>query len=408
MIRTVSLWVKAGNQFSNAENFSATRINNIIALIFALTLTAQLPFMPMFWHKGGNIQCIINVIAILCCSLVPVFSHLKHPFASRVALVSVYISYLVVTAIHLGSLANVHYFFLLGVFATPFIFQTDSPVTSRSIIILFGLLTILFGFLNPSTTVADLGYVELVSTTNLINLVIAGMLCAFYIQVNTQIDREKVNHERKRSENLLLNILPAPIARRLKESNQPVADYFDEATILFADISNFTELSRQKSPVQLVTLLNDLYSEFDLLLDRFRLEKIKTIGDEIMAVCGVPNCDNEHAILVCECALEMQQCFDNFCLSHQLSNGLRIGINSGPVVAGVIGKNKFSYDLWGESVNMASRLESSGESHRIQISQQTYDKVKHRFVCEPRGNIEVKGMGTVQSYWLIRSAPNKP
>ncbi|WP_416304919.1 adenylate/guanylate cyclase domain-containing protein [Neptunicella sp. SCSIO 80796] len=401
MLRTVSLWIKAGSQHSTLDTISPIRINNVVTLIFALTLCAQVPFMPAFWDQGGANQCLINLAAILLCIIIPLLNHLRQHLLARLALISIYSGYLILTALHLGAQANVHYFFLLGVFATPFIFQVDSPLLSRTIIGYFALLTLLFGFINPPTPASHLDYSQLVGTTNLINLVIAGILCAFYIQLNTQLDREKVNYERKRSENLLLNILPPAIAKRLKESSQPVADYFDQATILFADISNFSQLSQHKSAIELVSLLNDLYSEFDLVLSRYRLEKIKTIGDEIMAVCGVPNSDKYHAVQVCECALQMQHCFERFCREHQLDNGLRIGINTGPVVAGVIGKNKFSYDLWGEAVNLASRMESYGESHKIQITENTYLQVKDQFQCRLRGKIEVKGMGEINSYWLM-------
>ncbi|WP_438863054.1 adenylate/guanylate cyclase domain-containing protein [Neptunicella sp.] len=402
MHKIISLWIRAGSQATSLDNVNPTRITNIIVLILGLTLTVQLPLMLSFWDQGGAKQCSINLFAILCCPLVPLFNHHHRLLLAKLSLILIYICYLIATAMHLGSQANVHYFFLLGIFVSPFLFQSDSPLLSKAVIVLFGLLALLFGFINLPTEQSNVSYSQLVGISNLINLVFAGTLCAFYIQLNTRMDRDKINLERKRSESLLLNILPASIARRLKESNQPVADYFEQATILFADIANFSTLTKQMSAIQLVALLNDLYSEFDLILSRYRLEKIKTIGDEIMAVCGVPTTDKQHAIQVCECALQMQHCFEHFCKSHNINNGLRIGINSGPVVAGVIGKNKFSYDLWGEAVNMASRMESNGQRDKIQITEHTYQHVKQHFQCKLRGQIEIKGMGKINSYWLLK------
>lgn len=406
MLTILSVWIKAGSQYSTADSISSVRITNIISLVFALTLFIQLPLMLFYWQQGGQLQSLINSLAILLCPLVVQSNRNNMELLAKFILVSIFICYLMATAWHLGPRANVHYFYILGIFSCPFIFQTNHHVINKLLIGLFGLLTLIFGFMTGSSVYQDNAYIELVRSSNLINLTCASLLCAFYIQRNTMLDREKLKYERERSDKLLLNILPTSIAKRLKESNKPVADYFDEATILFADIANFSAISKHHSALKLVTLLNELYSEFDLLLLQYHLEKIKTVGDEVMAVCGVPERDICHARQVCRCALKLQQCFAQFCISHHLDNGLRIGINTGPVVAGVIGKSKFSYDLWGESVNMASRMESYGQSHKIQITEKTYRLIHHEFICHPRGKILVKGMGQVNCYWLLAEKSN--
>jgi adenylate cyclase len=401
MLTLFHSWIKAGSQHSQAETISSLRICNIAALVLCLTLLAQIPLMFFYWHQGGDLQCLINLLAIVLCPLVVWLNHLGLMLWAKCFLIANFISYLIATSLYLGPDANVNYFFLLGVFTSPFIFETEVPTLSRSVILLFSALTVIFGLLPTELDYLQSPYVQLVSSSNLINLAFGGVLCAFFIQHNKQIEKNKLKLEKARSEKLLLNILPLTIAQRLKVSSKPVADYFDQASILFADISNFSELSRYISALKLVTLLNEIYSEFDLILARYHLEKIKTMGDEIMAVCGVPERDDCNARQACRCALQLQQSFAQLCITHHLSNGLRIGINTGPVVAGVIGKSKFSYDLWGEAVNLASRMESYGQTHKIQITDNTYRLVKNDFICHPRGKITVKGAGQVSSYWLL-------
>ncbi len=206
--------------------------------------------------------------------------------------------------------------------------------------------------------------------------------------------------EQEKSEKLLLNILPATIADRLKRHPTSIADSFSSATVLFADIVGFTELSSRLSPQDLVQCLNQVFSRFDNLAERYGLEKIKTIGDAYMVVGGLPNASDNHAESIVEMALAMQGELDeiNRSLNHNLN--IRIGINTGPVVAGVIGIRKFIYDLWGDAVNVASRMESHGEPGAIHISEATYELIKGKYVCESRGQIYIKGKGEMHTYWV--------
>jgi adenylate cyclase len=401
MLALFYLWLKAGSQHATTDTLSALRRSNLATLVLALTLLAQIPLMFVYWQHGGALQCLINLSTIACCPIVVLLNQKGSLLLAKFTLILIFISYLLATSAYLGPDANVFYFFLLGIFTSPFLFENENPLLSKIVILLFGTLTLLFAFFPLDLNYLNSPYVALVRSSNLINLVLGGLLCAFFIQRNKQLEREKLRKEQRLSERLLLNILPSAIALRLKQSNQPVADYFDQASILFADISNFSELSRHLSALKLVCLLNEIYSEFDLILRHHHLEKIKTMGDEIMAVCGVPELDSCHARQACRCALRLQQSFNQLCKTHNMCNGLRIGINTGPVVAGVIGKSKFSYDLWGEAVNLASRMESYGQSHKIQITDSTYHLIKNDFVCLPRGKINVKGTGLVHSYWLL-------
>ncbi|MBE7380084.1 MAG: PAS domain S-box protein [Leptolyngbya sp. SIO1E4] len=212
---------------------------------------------------------------------------------------------------------------------------------------------------------------------------------------------EALRMEQERSERLLLNILPAAIADQLKRNTQSIAYRFDEATILFADIVNFTELSAALPPTELVDLLNEIFSAFDHLAERHHLEKIKTIGDAYMVVGGIPNPIPNHTHAIAEMALDMQAAIAQFKRQDDSPFQLRIGIGTGPVVAGVIGLKKFSYDLWGDAVNVASRMESQGVANTIQVTAEVHEHLKNHYHFEERGIINVKGKGEMMTYWLL-------
>ncbi|MCS6988115.1 MAG: tetratricopeptide repeat protein [Chloroherpetonaceae bacterium] len=233
-----------------------------------------------------------------------------------------------------------------------------------------------------------------------------GLEAKFEIE---RIEREKeiyrlkhveIKAEQEKSERLLLNILPKSVAERLKQGEQVIADYFKEATVLFADLVGFTTLSARFKPETLVVMLNDIFSSFDDIAERFGLEKIKTIGDAYMAVAGVPIPRDDHAEAVAEAALQMMSEMRRINAGGDVPISLRIGINSGPVVAGVIGTKKFIYDLWGDTVNTASRMESHSAPNEAQVTETTYRLLRHKFIFEPRGAIEVKGKGLMNAYFL--------
>ncbi|MEG5136262.1 MULTISPECIES: adenylate/guanylate cyclase domain-containing protein [unclassified Microcoleus] len=231
------------------------------------------------------------------------------------------------------------------------------------------------------------------------------LVSAVATQLGSMIQRKQAEAalklQQEQTEKLLLNILPKPIAERLQKEQKLIADHFDEVTVLFADLVGFTEFSAHKSPTQLVEILNGIFSEFDMLSELHGLEKIKTIGDAYMVVGGLPTAREDHSEAIALLALEMQVALRKFNLKIGESFQLRIGIHSGSVVAGIIGISKFSYDLWGDTVNVASRMESNGLPGKIQVTAQTYERLKEQFVFEDRGQIAVKGKGTMLTYWLI-------
>jgi adenylate cyclase len=207
--------------------------------------------------------------------------------------------------------------------------------------------------------------------------------------------------EQQRSERLLLNVLPAPIATRLKAGEQVIADAFPEVTVLFADLVDFTRRSRQVRPAEVVATLNELFSAFDALAQRHGLEKIKTIGDAYMVAGGLPTPRPDHAQAIAELALAMQAEVTRRTDPSGQRLAVRIGIDTGPVAAGVIGTSKFSYDLWGDTVNTASRMESHGIPGCIQVTERTYQRLRDGYRLERRGPIPVRGMGEMVTYLLV-------
>ena len=231
---------------------------------------------------------------------------------------------------------------------------------------------------------------------------IAVILLAYFVTQKNQLFM-LLQNEQAKSENLLLNILPKEIAAILKNESRTIADHYTEASVLFADMVGFTPLSAKLEPVEMVELLNEAFSFFDSLLDKYGVEKIRTIGDSYMVASGVPRVRSDHAQALVHMALEMR----DYIVTHTFCKGqhveFRIGINSGPMIGGVIGRRKFVYDVWGDAVNIASRMESHGLGNAVQITQTTYELIKDEFVCEPRGPVNVKGKGDME-VWLVLSA----
>jgi len=215
-----------------------------------------------------------------------------------------------------------------------------------------------------------------------------------------QAEKELVEIEREKSERLLLNILPGAIANRLKGGEKTIANGHATVSVMFADLCGFTALSRKTSPTDLVTMLNRIFTEFDIIVEKYQVEKIKTIGDCYMMVGGLPSHRDDHAQAVAAAAMEMVSALERINQSNGTELQMRVGIHTGPVVAGVIGKIKFTYDLWGDTVNVASRMESSGLPGMVHLSEQTQQALSGDFLTEERGFVECKGLGQVKTYFL--------
>ena len=213
--------------------------------------------------------------------------------------------------------------------------------------------------------------------------------------------QKNIKEEQEKTDALLLNILPSSIAERLKNGETLIADDIENATVLFADLTGFTELSASTRAKDLVMLLNNIFSVFDELVTKYSLEKIKTIGDSYMLAGGIPEPSDNHAESVAEMALEMLEVLPEIRTETKKSINIRIGINSGDVSAGVIGKRKFAYDLWGDTVNIASRMEAYGKHDRIHVNDTTYNILKDKYLFEKREKLDIPGKGKMQTYFLI-------
>jgi len=295
--------------------------------------------------------------------------------------------------------------------STPFFFIMPVII---SIAILRGWLRPLFVFLILADLLAlsfiQYSHPELVTPYPSVQVKYLDILYSFglitiFVLGYTLVSLYNLDQRRKQADELLLNILPEPIAEKLKYSpTQTIAQNFSNVSILFADVVDFTPLSSSMNPTEVVSLLNEVFSYFDTLVEKYGLEKIKTIGDCYMVAAGVPLLRTDHAHVITRLALEMR----DYITQHDFQGrrlSFRIGINSGSVVAGVIGRHKFAYDLWGDAVNTASRMESHGKANIIQITRPTYELIKNEFQCEGQGLIYVKGKGEMEIWHVMGVAP---
>ena len=284
---------------------------------------------------------------------------------------------------------------LTGVFGALFFYDTRKAVPA---FLAFVVLTIVSGLADPmlATRAATIptGLRVAFFVLNILGVAVTAYLLLQY-------SLRSRDAALAQSEGLLLNVLPRSIAVRLKRDPGVIAERFDDVTVLFADIADFTPFSERTSPERVVGFLDHVFSAFDRLTQEHGLEKIKTIGDAYMAAAGLPEPRSDHAIAAAELAIAMQSALARSCEELGIDLGMRIGIASGPVVAGVIGRHRFIYDLWGDTVNTASRMESSGIPGRIQVTEETYGRLRDRFTFEDRGEIDIKGKGRVHAYLLV-------
>ncbi|MBI1307210.1 MAG: tetratricopeptide repeat protein [Bacteroidetes bacterium] len=241
------------------------------------------------------------------------------------------------------------------------------------------------------------------------NVSLSGACVLMLFLLVVVLQRNRIKKGKKRSDELLLNILPEEVADELKKNGNSDAKLFDEVTVLFTDFKNFTQWSETLSPAELVNIINEFFTAFDRIIDEYKIEKIKTIGDAYMAAGGLPTKNKTHAYDVVKAALDLRDFIklkrEEGAQQGKMIPEIRIGIHTGPVVAGIVGLKKFQYDIWGDTVNTASRMESSSEAGKINISASTYQIVKNRFVCENRGKLEVKGKGLIDMYFVVGVLP---
>jgi len=324
-------------------------------------------------------------------------------FAGLGLAATMYLQLAVITFVYFPHESGIHYYYF-AVISLSFLVTRGEDRFWLILVILASLFTFtVVEYIRPTPVSmvelppAVFSKIHAASTLGTVFLILMVIL-VFYIET-TRI-QENLKKERDRSEGLLLNILPSHIAEKLKTDHEVIADNFTDSTVLFADMVGFSSLVSEKSPEWVVKMLNEYFRAFDTLVVKFGVEKIKTIGDAYMAVSGVPVPKANHAHAMIELAIEMLES----CRAIGEENGypvrLRIGINSGPVAAGVIGHRKFVYDIWGDTVNIASRMESNGIPDAIQISDSTYQIVHEQFRFKHRGKLQLKGRDPIEIYTL--------
>ncbi|HJQ60450.1 MAG TPA: adenylate/guanylate cyclase domain-containing protein [Vineibacter sp.] len=345
---------------------------------------------------------IANAVAMLLYAGIPRLHRLGH-LAGPIAITLLFYADMLAYICLLGTGIGIQFYILIGA-ALAVLYVGPSHValgvaagTVAAALIIAVLLTVPYdtGLLPEWLIVASL--VTNVSVSFGALLLIVSYALGEAARAETAAEREY-----ERSERLLGNILPSSIAARLKsESNVVIADRYDEASILFADMAGFTARASETAPADLVQFLNRVFSDFDRLVERHGLEKIKTTGDSYMVVSGLPATRTDHAQALAQLALEMRDATTGWRDPHGRTVPIRMGIGSGPVVAGVVGTRKFFYDVWGDAVNVAARMETTGSAGRIQVSQDTYERLKDQFELEARGEIEVKGKGRMPTWFLL-------
>jgi class 3 adenylate cyclase len=283
---------------------------------------------------------------------------------------------------------------LVGVFGALFFYSARQAVPW---FVVFVALTIISGLMDPRLAATAPSIPTGIQVTFFVLNILGVSLTAYLLLQYSVRARDAALAQ---SDGLLLNVLPRSIADRLKRDPGVIAERYEDATVLFADVADFTPFAERTAPEQVVGVLDGIFSAFDILTERNGLEKIKTIGDAYMVAGGLPEPRADHAEAIVALAVEMQSEFARVCNTLGLGLAIRIGIDSGPVVAGVIGRRKFIYDLWGDTVNTASRMESHGVAGRIQVTEAVYRRLRDRYRFEERGEIEVKGKGRIRVYLL--------
>ncbi|MDQ6794770.1 MAG: adenylate/guanylate cyclase domain-containing protein [Chloroflexota bacterium] len=284
---------------------------------------------------------------------------------------------------------------LVAAIGTLFFFTADESIPW---FVAFLVLTGLSGLLEPALSRSPAAIPDPIRTAFFV-LNVTGVSLTAYVLLQYVVRARDAAFAR--SEGLLLNVLPRPIAERLKREPGVIAEAHAEVTVLFADVVDFTPFTERTEPERVVSVLDEIFTGFDALAALHGLEKIKTIGDAYMVAAGLPEPRTDHAEAMAEMALDMQADFGRICTPLGLDLAIRIGMDSGPVIAGVIGRHKFTYDLWGNTVNTASRMESHGLAGRIQVSEATYRRLCDQYSFEDRGEIEVKGRGRRRAYLLV-------
>lgn len=387
---------------------SVTRPQRILnfATWIAAFFTAALGILQTFTGSGVLYIGLINLAVAAIFLAIP----LLHRFGNIIAaLVFVAVAYASLTFVgtQVGTDSGVQFYYLVSASLAVLVLGTDHLKLASTVVAIGAGLCVTLQFLVPPDTgiqprwALNAGFV--MATVSACVMMFATV---FYAMREATRAEAAMEVEYNRSEALLANILPASVAAKLKDpAHGVIADRYDDASILFADIAGFTERASEIPPTELVRFLDRLYTTFDRLVDRHGLEKIKTTGDSYMVVSGVPTPRPDHVEAIAALALDMSRAVADLRDPRGNPVPLRMGIAAGPVVAGVVGARRFFYDVWGDAVNVASRMESTDPEGRIQLPQNVFERLQHAFVLEERGEIEIKGKGIMRTWYLVDRKP---
>jgi adenylate cyclase len=391
----------ARSRHYDVANTQRRRLLSVVTAI-GVVITAGFGVMQLLAGQGDWYVGTVNLGCAALFAVVPLlyrFGELIPP------LVFITVAYLAMTFLcwHLGTDTGVQFYFLIAGAAAVMVVGVERIGIAIAVAAIGVSLVIALQFTVPHDTGEQ--PVWFIKEGFIINTISAGAMAVAIVWYGLrQIASAEaaMEQEYQRSEALLANILPASIAARLKDrSNSVIADKYDDASILFADIAGYTERTSDTSPEELVAFLDGLYTSLDALVTRHGLEKIKTSGDAYIVVSGVPQPRPDHLDALADLALDIADTVAGLTDSRGRAVPLRIGMASGPVVAGVVGSQRFFYDVWGDAVNVASRMESTSAVGRIQVPQQVYQRLRDRFVFEERGDVDVKGKGVMRTWYLV-------
>jgi adenylate cyclase len=393
--------VTVGVQQGAAGSRYVAFLNSVVLLVLVL-IVQNFGLAAVFYPAT------LPIILTITAHFVVVAATLLWNFEHRYVLARVWFGlgaalFLTIFSVALGRESYWELFLAGGIFLQFYIFPPEDRGWMVFVILVWSVCFVGAHFFVPARGVmSDLpaAYVGVVTVLNLLGFLFGtvAMGTVGYVAVNRA--ERNLLAEHQRSERLLHNILPITVAQRLKDGEESIADSYESATVLFFDLVNFTPLAAANTPADVVQLLSDIFGHMDSLVERHEAEKLETVGDSYMAAAGLSGSRQDHATIVADLALAIQAHFQNGVFLHGRSVDFRIGINTGPLMAGVIGRKKISYKVWGDTVNMASRMESHSLPGHIQISEATYRHIAHTFSCEPRGPIEIKGKGVLPTYLL--------
>ncbi|OBH49074.1 adenylate cyclase [Mycobacterium mantenii] len=408
--------VAAARNQSRARNQhyadSAARRARILTIAAWLAVMVSVSFVVVQIVSGTWLWQVssINVVGAMVFAAVPWLQRFGELIAPLTFLVAAYVS-VFASCLDVGTGAGAQFFFLVGACIVVLLLGIEHIVLASALAAVAAGLIIAVEFLVPRSTGLQPAWVQSTGfVVTAISSVVMVVVTLWFALRDTARAEAVMESEYQRSEALLANMLPGSIAERLKSAERNViADKYDEASVLFADIVGFTERASSTAPADLVRFLDRLYTAFDELVDKHGLEKIKVSGDSYMVVSGVPRARPDHAFALADFALDMSNVAAALSDPHGHAVPLRIGMACGPVVAGVVGSRRFFYDVWGDAVNVASRMESTDSVGRIQVPEAMYQRLKHEFVLQERGRIEIKGKGVMRTWYLIgRKAGEEP